>query len=67
MARSVTVLKVQWTPSTEGVVSIDGLYITGLKAGWNTWLSTELEGETYKCIVRVRSQTNSAPDFLELI
>ena len=58
---------VQWTPSTEGVVSIDGLNITGVLAGWNTWLSAEWEGETYKCIVRVRSQINSAPDFLELI
>ena len=53
-----------WTPSTEGVVAIDGRNITGLKAGWNTWLSTEWEGETFKCIVRVRKQTNALPEIL---
>ena len=49
-----------WNASTAEVVSIDGEKITGLKAGWNTWLSTEWEGETYKCIVRVRKQTTDA-------
>jgi len=44
-----------WVPGTPGVVSIDGRYITGVKAGKSTWLSTDWEGDTYKCIVRVRS------------
>lgn len=56
--------EVSWTPSTEGVVSIDGIYITGVKAGYNTWLSTEVEGVTYKCIVRVRKQTASIPEII---
>ena len=50
-----------WIASTPDVVTIDGRYITGAKAGWNTWLSTEWEGVTYKCIFRVRSQKNDAP------
>ena len=45
-----------WIPSTEGVVSIDGRNITAVKAGANTWLTTEWQGVTYKCIVRVRNQ-----------
>ena len=53
-----------WIPSAEGVVSINGRYITGVKAGKNTWLSTEWEGVTYKCRVWVRSQTN---DFSEIL
>ena len=56
--------EVSWTPSTEGVVSIDGIYITGVKAGYNTWLSDEVEGVTYKCIVRVRKQTASIPEII---
>ncbi len=55
---------VTWTPSTEGVVTIDGTRITGVKAGWNTWLSTELEGETYRCMVRVRRQTSAIPEII---
>ena len=53
-----------WIPSAEGVVSINGRYITGVKAGKNTWLSTEWAGVTYKCRVWVRSQTN---DFSEIL
>lgn len=53
--------EVTWVPSTEGVVSIDGNRITGIKAGWNTWLSAEWEGVTYKCIVRVRANTSGLP------
>lgn len=54
--------EVVWTASTEDVVSIDGIYITGLKAGWNTWLRTEWEGVTYECIVRVRKQIEEVVD-----
>lgn len=50
---------ITWTPSVEGVVSIDGRRITGLKSGANTTLSAQWEGETYSCIVRVRKQTTS--------
>ena len=53
-----------WIPGTEGVVSINGRYITGVKAGRSTWLSTEWEGVTYKCLVWVRSQTNGFLDIL---
>lgn len=52
---------ITWTPSREGVVKIDGFRITGVKAGSNTTLSAEWEGETYSCIIRVRKQTNRAP------
>ena len=51
---------ITWTPSKEGVVSIEGMKITGLKAGSNTTLSAEWEGEIYSCIVRVRKETNSS-------
>ena len=51
---------VTWTPSKEGVVKIDGMKITGVKAGSNTTLSAEWEGEIYSCIVRVRKQTNDS-------
>lgn len=54
-----------WSPSTPGVVDIDGRYITGVKAGWNTWLSTEWEGVTYQCIVRVRKEASSIPIILQ--
>ena len=50
---------ITWTPSVEGVVSIDGRRITGLKSGANTTLSAQWEGETYSCIVRVRKQTEN--------
>ena len=50
-----------WIPSTEGVVRIDGRNITAVKAGWSTWLTTEWEGMTFKCIVRVRGQANELP------
>mgnify|MGYP003304782138 CR=1 FL=1 len=52
---------ITWTPSREGVVTINGFRITGVKAGSNTTLSAEWEGETYSCIIRVRKQTNRAP------
>ena len=55
---------VTWSPSTEGVVAIDGNRITGVKAGWNTWLSTELDGETFRCLIRVRSKASSIPVIL---
>ena len=48
---------ITWTPSKEGVVKIDGMRITGAKAGANTTLSAEWEGVTYSCIIRVRKQT----------
>ena len=51
---------ITWTPSVEGVVSIDGMRITGVKAGTNTTLSAEWEGQTYSCIVRVRKQTTNS-------
>ncbi len=51
-----------WIPSTPGVVSIDGRYITARKAGKSTWLSTEWDGDAYKCIVRVRSGRNDIPE-----
>ena len=54
--------QVVWVPSTEGVVTIEGDRITGAMAGWNTWLSAEWDGETYKCIVRVRKQTNDVTE-----
>ncbi len=50
---------VTWTPSKEGVVSIEGMRITGVKSGTNTTLSAEWEGVTYSCIIRVRKQTSS--------
>jgi hypothetical protein len=50
---------ITWTPSKEGVVKIDGMRITGAKAGSNTTLSAEWEGVTYSCIIRVRKQTSS--------
>ena len=43
------------------MVKIDGMKITGVKAGYNTTLSAEWEGETYSCIIRVRKNTNDAP------
>ena len=52
---------VTWTPSKEGVVKIDGMKITGVKAGSNTTLSAEWEGETYSCIIRVRKKTSDIP------
>ena len=50
---------ITWTPSKDGVVKIDGMRITGLKAGSNTTLTAEWEGVTYSCIIRVRKQTSS--------
>ena len=52
---------VTWSTSKEGVVKIDGMKITGVRAGNRTTLSAEWEGETYSCIVRVRSRSNDAP------
>ena len=49
---------VEWTPSKTGVVSINGMRITGLTAGKNTTLSAEWEGVTYSCIVRVRKNSS---------
>ena len=51
---------ITWTASKEGVVTIDGMRITGVKGGSNTTLSAEWEGVTYSCIIRVRKQTNAA-------
>ena len=50
---------ITWTPSKAGVVQINGMRITGAKAGNNTTLSAEWEGMKYSCIIRVRKQTNS--------
>lgn len=52
---------VTWKASKEGVVKIDGFKITGVKAGYNTTLSAEWEGETYSCIIRVRKKTSDTP------
>lgn len=52
---------IEWTPSREGVVRINGFRITGLTAGKNTTLSAEWEGVTYSCIVRVRKSTSDLP------
>ena len=48
------------------MVSIDGMKITGVKAGSNTTLSAEWEGETYSCIIRVRKLTNDFPILVPL-
>ena len=50
---------ITWTPSKEGVVKIEGMRITGVKAGSNTTLTAEWEGVTYSCVIRVRKQTSS--------
>ena len=52
---------VTWKASKEGVVKIEGFKITGVKAGYNTTLSAEWEGETYSCIIRVRKKTSDTP------
>jgi hypothetical protein len=52
---------VTWNTSKEGVVKIEGFKITGVKAGYNTTLSAEWEGETYSCIIRVRKKTSDTP------
>ena len=52
---------VTWKASKDGVVKIDGFKITGVKAGYNTTLSAEWEGETYSCIIRVRKKTSDTP------
>ena len=57
---------ITWTASRDDIVKIDGFRITGLKAGSNTTLSAEWEGEIYSCIVRVRKQTNSASILMPL-
>lgn len=44
---------VTWVADTEGVVSIDGLKITGVTGGTRTWVRTEWEGVEYACMVRV--------------
>ena len=45
---------VDWSASKSGYVTISGNQITGKKAGTVT-VSCTFEGETYKCIVRVKS------------
>ena len=50
---------ITWTPSKEGVVRIEGMRITGVKAGSNTTLSADWEGVNYSCIIRIRKQTSS--------
>ena len=52
---------VTWNTSKEGVVKIEGFKITGVKAGYNTTLSAEWEGEPYSCIIRVRKKTSDTP------
>ena len=52
---------VTWKASREGVVKINGMKITGVKAGSNTTLSAKWEGETYSCIIRVRKKTSDTP------
>lgn len=51
-----------WIPDTPGVVEIDGRYISGVKAGTNTWLRAEWEGVSYACIVRVRKLASAVSD-----
>ena len=43
-----------WVPDCEGVVEVDGTTITAVGEGTVT-VSCEFEGQTYGCIVRVRS------------
>lgn len=50
-----------WVAGTPGIVSINGRYITGKKPG-TTWLTTEWLGDTYRCIVRVRSDKHEIAD-----
>lgn len=45
---------VQWTVSEEGIVSVDGNKITGVKGGSNVVISATYNGKTYKCTVRVK-------------
>ena len=52
----------QWTASSEGVVCVNGTWIAGIMAGGSTWLTTEWEGVTYKCMIRVHKQPNDVPE-----
>ena len=54
------VAAVTWSAGTEGVVTIEGNRITGVMAGARTTVSTEWEGVTYRCIVRVRREPATA-------
>jgi len=46
--------QVEWKVSEEGIVSIDGNKVTGVKGGSTVIVSTTYEGKTYKCTVRVK-------------
>lgn len=46
--------EVEWTANKDGYVSIDGNKIKGLAKGTVT-VSCEFEGQTFKCVVRVKS------------
>jgi len=45
-------VSVNWTASKENICTIDGNKITGIAAGM-VYVRTEIDGETYECIVRV--------------
>jgi len=47
-------LDVTWTASEEGYVTIEGNKITAIKAGKSITVSTTYEGETYKCVLRLK-------------
>lgn len=47
-------LDVTWTASEEGYVTIEGNKITAIKAGKSITISTTYEGETYKCVLRLK-------------
>lgn len=49
-----TKITLDWSVSTEGIISIDGRTITGASAGVVT-LKAVYEGTEYKCIVRVKN------------
>ena len=52
-----TKITLNWTVSTEGIVSIDGRTITGVAAGV-VKLTAEYEGTKYECIIRVNAPAN---------
>lgn len=46
---------VTWTASKDGIVSIDGSTITGIKAGSVVVLKATYEGKNFECTIRVRN------------
>ncbi len=52
-----TKITLNWSVSTEGIVSIDGRTITGVAAGV-VKLTAEHEGTKYECIIRVNAPAN---------